>query len=193
MPAFDPYHTWLGIPPHESAAGALNHYRLLGLNLFEANAEVINSAADSRMAHLRAAQIGRYSKESQKLLNQVASAKRCLLSPENKAAYDAELRSKLAAAQPVGNGLRAVPGEPVGHGTPRSAFPTEAPQPQSPSTNVRPAPLRIAARLTAAELGGGLLLGRVAHQPVQGPRRMESTWDPSASMRLASAQPHTAA
>ncbi len=31
-PNFDPYHKWLGIPPDEQPA---NHYRLLGLELFE--------------------------------------------------------------------------------------------------------------------------------------------------------------
>ncbi len=41
-PPFDPYHKWLGIPAKDQPA---NHYRLLGLDLFEADAEVIESAA----------------------------------------------------------------------------------------------------------------------------------------------------
>jgi len=39
---FDPYHRWLGIPPHEQPP---DHYRLLGLARFEAEADVIATAA----------------------------------------------------------------------------------------------------------------------------------------------------
>jgi hypothetical protein len=39
--AFDPYHRWLGIPPKRQPA---NHYRLLGLELFETDPEVIRDA-----------------------------------------------------------------------------------------------------------------------------------------------------
>ena len=35
--SFDPYHRWLGIPPREQPP---NHYRLLGIDLFEADADV---------------------------------------------------------------------------------------------------------------------------------------------------------
>jgi hypothetical protein len=48
--AFDPYHRWLGIPPADQPP---NHYRLLAINLFEDDAEVIEHAADRQMAHLR--------------------------------------------------------------------------------------------------------------------------------------------
>ena len=41
--SFDPYHNWLGIPPHEQPP---NFYRLLGVVLFESTAEVIEQAAD---------------------------------------------------------------------------------------------------------------------------------------------------
>jgi hypothetical protein len=47
---FDPYHTWLGIPPEERPA---HHYRLLGLKAFEGNLDVIEHAADQKMMHLR--------------------------------------------------------------------------------------------------------------------------------------------
>ena len=69
---FDPYYKWLGIPPEEQPP---NHYRLLGLRLFESDPEVIESASDQRMAHLRTYQTGQYSALSQKLLNEVAGAK----------------------------------------------------------------------------------------------------------------------
>jgi len=47
---FDPYYQWLGIPPSEHP---INHYRLLGLALFEENGDVIAHAADRQMAHLK--------------------------------------------------------------------------------------------------------------------------------------------
>ena len=94
--AFDPYHRWLGIPPEEQPP---HHYRLLGINAFEADPEVIRDAATQRMAHVRTYQLGQYQAISQKILNELAAAKACLLDPQKKAAYDAQLRQKLA--QPV--------------------------------------------------------------------------------------------
>ncbi len=66
---FDPYYTWLGIPPPQQPP---NHYRLLGVELFEANPDVIESAADQRMAHLRSFQTGKRGHLTQGLLNEVA-------------------------------------------------------------------------------------------------------------------------
>jgi len=78
---FNPYHTWLGIPPEEQPP---TYYRLLGIRLFEADAQVIEHAADQRMAYLRMMQTGAYSHWSQRLLNEVASARICLLDPNKK-------------------------------------------------------------------------------------------------------------
>ena len=94
---FDPYHQWLGIPPKHQPA---NHYRLLGIELFEESAEVIEHAADQRMAHLRSLQAGQHSQWSQTLLNEVAAARVCLLNPGEKARYDAEIKAKLDADRP---------------------------------------------------------------------------------------------
>jgi len=91
---FDPYHHWLGIPPEEQPP---NHYRLLGIAKFEENPSVIEHAADQRMGYLRTFQTGRHAALSQKLLNEVAAAKVCLLNAERKQAYDQELRPLLAA------------------------------------------------------------------------------------------------
>jgi hypothetical protein len=73
-----------------------NHYRLLGIEPFESDADVISSAADQRMLHLRGFQAGSHSAESQKLLNEVAAAKVCLLNAGKKASYDAGLRAGMA-------------------------------------------------------------------------------------------------
>ena len=117
--SFDPYYHWLAIPPDEQPP---NHYRLLALRVFEDNPEVIENAANQRMAHLRTFQTGKRSSFSQKLLNEVAAAKICLLNREKKSAYDArlqeELETKGAAAAPIPQvdpdvlvALRSVAGE----------------------------------------------------------------------------------
>ncbi len=83
-----------------------NHYRLLALDWFEDDPEVIEAAADRQMAHVRTYQSGRHSDDSQQLLNELAAARVCLLNPEKKAAYDAQLRAALAASGAAG---RAAP------------------------------------------------------------------------------------
>lgn len=91
---FDPYHKWLGIPPVEQPP---NHYRLLGVSLFEADPEVIANAADQRVLHVRTFQIGMHTEESQRILKEIFVARVCLLSAEKKAQYDACLRSVVPA------------------------------------------------------------------------------------------------
>ena len=86
---FDPYHVWLGIPPHKQPP---DHYRLLGIEPFESSPAVIENAAAQRMSHLRCYQNGRHGARSQELLNEVAAAKLFLLQPEKKAFYDEYLQ-----------------------------------------------------------------------------------------------------
>jgi WD40 repeat protein len=100
--AFDPYYTWLGIPPEEQPP---DHYRLLGLRTCEPNPDVISNAADRQMLMLRTFQAGPRSKESQKILNQISAAKVCLLDPNKKAAYDRQLG---AAAKVAGDSMPAA-------------------------------------------------------------------------------------
>ncbi|HVW02470.1 MAG TPA: hypothetical protein VHB77_19095, partial [Planctomycetaceae bacterium] len=94
MTGFDPYHKWLGIVPREQPA---NHYRLLGLTLFEQDADVISAAADRQMSFVRQHANGPQARESQRLLNELANARLCLLTPAKRDEYDAELRASLAA------------------------------------------------------------------------------------------------
>jgi hypothetical protein len=101
---FDPYLQWLGIrDPHRPP----NHYRLLGVDLFESDADVLTNAADRQMAHVRTFQSGKRSAESQRLLNELAAAKICLLNAKKKADYDAGLRARQEAQSP-----RAAPPPP---------------------------------------------------------------------------------
>lgn len=90
MPAaFDPYHKWLGIPPSQQPP---THYRLLGLEAFESDRDVIDAAANQRTSYLQDLAAGEHGAASQKVLNEVAAARRCLLNPNAKTAYDDELR-----------------------------------------------------------------------------------------------------
>jgi WD40 repeat protein len=126
---FDPYYKWLAIPPEEQPP---DHYRLLGVKRFEPDADVIEAAADQRMIHLRNYQSGKQAAHSQRLLNEVASAKVTLLLPEKRTAYDEQLRRTLyerplAPAAPAGS---APPPLPV-------ALPLDAP-PAAPVAPIAP-------------------------------------------------------
>lgn len=92
--SFNGYHVWLGIPPSEQPP---NHYRLLGIAIFETDLDVIDHAADRQMAHVRTFQSGRNGGLSQQILNELASARVCLLNLQRKSEYDDSLRAKLSS------------------------------------------------------------------------------------------------
>jgi hypothetical protein len=76
----------------------------LGVTLFESDPDVIANAAEQRIVHVRAYQIGKHSDESQRILRDISAARVCLLNADKKAEYDAQLRSTAAApaaASPV--------------------------------------------------------------------------------------------
>ncbi len=89
---FDPYYKWLGIPPKDQPP---HYYRLLGIEVFESDAEVIASAADQRLMLVRTFKNGPNVILAQKLEKKIAAAKSCLLDPEKKAEYDVSLRLQL--------------------------------------------------------------------------------------------------
>lgn len=88
---FDPYRKWLGILPKDQPP---NHYRLLGVELFEDDLDVIEGAADRQMAFVRQYQSGEHASAAAKILNEVAAARLCLLKPATKVAYDKKLRQQ---------------------------------------------------------------------------------------------------
>jgi len=92
----DPYHRWLGIRPEEQPA---DHYRLLALARFEDDPEVIRDAAEQRIRHVRSYQLGQHRRLSQKILNELAAAKACLLDNARKAEYDRKLRQEVTAGE----------------------------------------------------------------------------------------------
>jgi hypothetical protein len=122
--SFDGYYKWLGIPPEEQPP---DHYRLLGIQLFEADHDVIESAADQRMAHVRGYQTGRHTELSQRILNEVAAARVCLLNPSKRAAYNDQLKQAMAAKS-----LTVLPSASSLLSTPDTTFPIvdEVPSPR---------------------------------------------------------------
>ena len=96
MAPFDPYHKWLGIPPEEQAP---NHYRLLGVPLFESDPDVIDGAAEQRTIYLRTFQTGPNAELAERLLNEVSEARICLLIEADKASYDQQLQTGFETVQ----------------------------------------------------------------------------------------------
>ena len=93
---FDPYYKWLGIPPKDQPP---NHYRLLGIERYEPDDEVIDAASNRVMGYLQNIAVGEQAADSQRLLNELAAARLCLLDAERKAQYDATLREETPREQ----------------------------------------------------------------------------------------------
>lgn len=93
MTHFDPYQSWLGIPPHEQPP---THYRLLGVPLFESNPHVISHAAERQAHHIQNFLGGPYTDACYRILAELAAAQQCLLDPQQKAYYDHQLEQMLA-------------------------------------------------------------------------------------------------
>jgi tetratricopeptide (TPR) repeat protein len=89
---FDPYHKWLGIPSSEQPP---NHYRLLGISLFESDPDVIDAAANRQMSYIQGFANSEHGALSQRILNELAEARLCLLDTQRKGEYDEALRRKL--------------------------------------------------------------------------------------------------
>ena len=139
---FDPYLQWLGIRDPQRPP---NYYRLLGVELFESDPIVLTNAVDRQMAHVRNFQSGRHSAQSQKLLNELAAAKLCLLNAQRKAQYDLQLQAQQTAAHQATPPAETQPGAapttaPAAAGLWPSA-PRSVPAPQpTPPTNAAQAP-----------------------------------------------------
>jgi hypothetical protein len=73
-----------------------NHYRLLGVEPFESNPNVIQDAATERMNYLQVFTQGRQADLGRRLCQETVAAKECLLSPRRKAVYDSQLRMDLS-------------------------------------------------------------------------------------------------
>ena len=94
--SFDPYLKWLGI---RTSGRRVNHYRLLGLDLYEADVDVIANAAGRQIGHVESF-AAEHPVEAKKVLGQLKAARDCLLSEELKKRYDKKLRNATPAKQP---------------------------------------------------------------------------------------------
>ncbi len=165
MSDFDPYHKWLGISPQHQPP---NHYRLLSLDLYESDAEVIEAAVDRIVAFLQDVAVGPQAKESQKLLNEIAAARLCLLDAAQKAAYDEKVRAELTQAiMPSGDESEAAPAPPV---APAFAIDTGAnsvakPPAVSKRTKKRPAVATASRRAVSSTTGKPTKRGKQAISP----------------------------
>src|SRR5262249_9656191 len=136
--------------------------------------EVIDSAANQRMAYLQDLAGGEHIAHTQALLNEVAAARRCLLNPAQKAAYDATLRAKMgqASGPPRAEaGKMPVPqfgpaSTPVGQASslpPTKAGKLPAPRNRKPAksrrTMIYVAAIPLALLGAAGRVGGVMLLG----------------------------------
>ncbi len=148
---FDPYHKWLGIPQKDQPP---NHYRLLGIEVFESDRDVIDAAANRVMSYLHELSVGADAQAAQRLLNEVSAARLCLLTPPKKAGYDEVLRAQLRPASPP---VRAVGPPPLAQPAARKEIPLPAmPAPMArPIASPMPAPVaRPIPSVPAARIGG---------------------------------------
>lgn len=108
--SFDPYHVWLGIPPYDQPP---NHYRLLGLEAFEANGDAIANSAERQIAHLKSVATGRHAARAKTLIDEIRAASAVLLNEARKKAYDAKLQAEfrqydLSVDAPASNALNEL-------------------------------------------------------------------------------------
>lgn len=88
MATIDVYKEWLGIPEGPRPP---DHYQLLRLVQFEDDVEKIRKNYKKLNGHVRKYATGKYSNESQTLLNEIAKAMLCLTDAEAKQDYDRSL------------------------------------------------------------------------------------------------------
>ena len=86
---FDPYSKWLGIQAEQRPP---NHYQLLGVSSQEKDAGAIEDAANQQILLVVNYKKGPHAEECRRLLQEIAQARDTLLDPQERKAYDAELR-----------------------------------------------------------------------------------------------------
>jgi curved DNA-binding protein CbpA len=90
--SFDPYLQWLSITDPERPP---NHYRLLGLELFEQEMEAIWNATMQHMALVLRHDPGPHCEAARRIFDELEIARSCLSDPQRKRKYDESLRQHL--------------------------------------------------------------------------------------------------
>jgi hypothetical protein len=138
--SFDPYRKWLGIPPEEQPP---HHYRLLGLELFEADADVIVNAADARLSYFRSLAKDKHADMAERIAAQIKEVQLCLLDPAKKAFYDGQLQRRFAALKKDSSlAAAATDSSAILRGTTETA--SAAPRWEQPPAAVDPNPPQVA-------------------------------------------------
>ena len=102
---FDPYRDLLDIKSPERPP---DHYALLGVAKFESDRVKVDEAAGERMALLQELANSEHMDASQRLLNEVSAARRCLLNATTKMSYDEELRARQRRSATSSSGKRGA-------------------------------------------------------------------------------------
>lgn len=176
MEHFDPYRKWLGISATDKPP---NHYRLLGLVLFESDLDVIDGAAERQISSIRHHLGGQHADEAARVLEELAEARRCLLLPAAKADYDAVLKSQAATINPASS--TSLPELPE----PRVKRRTSTKVSASPATRRLPIPQKAiiggACAVLVMSIGIGMVLIRPRSESAQSSKGSATTSDEKAS------------
>lgn len=163
---FDPYRKWLGIPEDQRPP---THYQLLGISPDEQDLDVIEAAVLRQSSFVRNFQAGAHAEAATRILNEIASARLCLVDRQKRAKYDAEQANRPGAKPSSHSSARhsdlaidvgaAPAARPVRRGVP------SAPRPASPAFDL------------------GQLLPPVTHRAATAGRRSASGTQPSLGRR----------
>jgi hypothetical protein len=117
---FNPYHKWLGIRDSQTPP---NHYRLLGLELWETDEDVIREAYSRQMNHVKHFWIGPHRDLCQGILDELLAARDTLLDPQLRRPYDRWLKLVRNEADPEALATSSSPRQPfVVHAAPAASI-----------------------------------------------------------------------
>jgi type IV pilus assembly protein PilM len=105
---FNPYHKWLGIRESQTPP---NHYRLLGIELWETDEEVIREAYSRQANHVKSFATGPQRKLCEQILTELQAARDTLVEPNLRRPYDRWLKVIVSKGEP-GNAAGAAPRQP---------------------------------------------------------------------------------
>jgi type IV pilus assembly protein PilM len=116
---FNPYHKWLGIRDSQSPP---NHYRLLGLELWETDEDVIREAYSRQMNHVRQFWIGPHRDLCQQILDELLAARDTLIDAQLRRPYDRWLKLVRSETGPQTAATNSAPRQPFAvHSAPVTA------------------------------------------------------------------------
>ena len=134
---FDYLHKWLGIPPEEQPP---NHYRLLGISLFESDADVIDAAADKQLLFLHDLVNGEHGEVAEELSNQICAVRLLLLNADKKQAYDRTLQAQRDGSKKPVQAGPSIAGNVGSNGPPVVQVPATVAASKQPQVRLRARP-----------------------------------------------------